>query len=328
MSQGVTVVETHRMGDAVMALPFVIGAREAGWRVTVAAPPGTIEVFRLVLAEADCLELPRRGCARALAQARERWGSEIAVCGWADPRVHAWMVQAGFRRRIGFPPEPVNLFAREAALLAPHHEVVRFVDWGLSCWLGPLLTDRLMRKAHGQHHAEDWRQVAGCLGVEARLPEDWAGRCEQSREWLVHPGAGASWKLWSESAWLTLLERMERAGIPTRVVAGPGVPRLSWRGASVDCQTVGDLVKAVRQAHGMVGLDSFPAHLASSMGRRVVVVFGEMRRCWFAPEGQRVRVVGREGRWPIRREDLAERGGTLLGQVTPDQVLAEVLALG
>ncbi len=328
MKERLTLLETHRLGDAVMALPMVWGAREAGWQVTAAAPPGTADVFRLVLPDAHVLALPPSGRSAALRAARQRWETDTAVCAWADPRAQACLVRAGYDRRVGFPVVPGNLFAREAALLPPRPGLVRVVAASLSMALGPLLTDELYRTGREQHHAEDWRQVADRLGVTARLPQDWAGPVEEQGGWLVHPGAGSPWKLWAEERWLGVLGMMAREGFPPNVVEGPGVPRLGWEGPRVICQTVRDLTDEVRRARGVVCLDSFVAHLAASMGKRVVVLFGGMNPCWFAPRGEWVRVVTTPARWPLVRGDLPGRGGTLLHEVEPERVVQAVRELG
>lgn len=322
-----TILETHRMGDAVLALPFVWGAREAGWAVTAAAPPGTIDVFRLLLAEEQVVELPGRGRTEVLKAARKKWGAGVGICAWADPRAQAVLVCAGYERRIGFPALPVNLFAREAALLPPRDRTVRAMTAALTAVVGPLLTDPVMRKARDQAHAEDWRQLAAVLGVEARLPVSWAGSLEAGGGWLVHPGAGSPWKLWAVERWLQLLDQMEAEGLQPALVEGPGVPHLPWTGRRVPCRTVRDLSDSFRQAAGVVCLDSLAAHLAVSMGKPTVVLFGAMNPCWFAPWGERVRVVNTPAEWPIRRRDLGAWGGTLLHGVKVDEVWAAVRSL-
>lgn len=325
----VTLIETHRLGDAVLALPFVHSAHRAGWRVTVAAPPGTSEVFRLLLSDDEIVEIPRTQASTVLRNAREKWGSTTAVAAWADPRIHLLMVRAGFTRRIGFPAAVPNLYAREAALLSPHRTIIQAVEHALHLALGPLLTDPIVRTSLTCHHAENWRLLAERLGFPlCQSLDSWpslSAHTDSVSTWLVHRGAGAPWKLWSDQNWLTLLHRMSEAGFAPQLVEGPGIPPLpQWRGGRVHFETVLSFAQATRQARGLVGLDSFPAHLAAAQGRSVVAIFGAMNPTWFAPRGPKVRVVHTPDFWPIRRSHLPALGGSLLAKVTPDHVWQEI----
>lgn len=329
LSSTLTIIETHRLGDAVLALPFVLSARQAGWRVTVAAPRSTLDVFALLLQAEDLLELPSSHTATALRLARERWGATTAVAAWADPRIHALMVRAGFTRRIGFPAAFPNLYAREAALLSPHRTIIQAVEHVLDLALGPLLTDPLVRPSLNCHHAENWRLLADHLGFPLCQSLDaWpslSAHTDSVSTWLVHPGAGSPWKFWSDQHWLTLLHRMSEAGLTPQLVEGPGIPLLpQWTGDRVHFETILAFAQATRQARGLVGLDSFPSHLAAALSRPVVVLFGAMNPTWFAPRGSRVRVIHTPDFWPIRRSDLHALGGSLLSKVTPDLVWQEI----
>jgi ADP-heptose:LPS heptosyltransferase len=333
-----TVVEWHHMGDAVMALPFVRGALAAGWGVSICATPGTAEVFRLFYPDLDVAVFDPRSHAwwkgGEWTGWRERVGSDTAVCAWADPRVHFWMKQAGFSRRVGLPADPVNHYAREAAFLNPRLAETVWLSRQMDCWLGPLLTDSWTRPHRSAHHQDNWVALAGCLGFEIEVAKsEFAlpgvlkkGEASQPL-WIIHPGGRLAWKHWTVSRWEELLQRLSlRTEMRTILVQGPEIPRLERlpeRQEVFHAAGLAEFAGLLQRAEGMVGLDSFPAHLAAALGLKTVLLFGDMPEYWFCPRGKGVRLV----KTPAAERDLQayrKKEISLLHAVTVDQVVDQM----
>lgn len=321
-----------------MALPFIRGARAAGIGVSLCATPGPAQVFRLA-----CPDIPlaifnpethawwRGGEWQGW---RARLGSDAAVCAWGDPRVHFWMKQAGFSRRAGLPAAPANSYAREAAMLRPLLRETAWCGRAMEWLAGPLLTDPWSRPRRDLHHQDNWTALARVLGfgVEAsvpwfRPPVKHGAEPEGGRLWVVHPGGRLPEKHWPRENWeklLAVLSRLE--GIRTVLVQGEGIPRLVDLPAGQRIHTTGgleDFAALLGAAEGLVGLDSFPAHLSAALGKKTVVLFGDMPDCWFCPRGESVRLVRTErGGKPLR--EYRREGRSLLHAVTVEAVLGEI----
>lgn len=326
------------MGDAVMALPFIRGAQEAGIAVSLCAAPGPAQVFRLAFPGIP-LAVFKPGVHAWWQGAewrgwRDRMGSDTAVCAWGDPRVHFWMKQAGFRRRVGLPAAPVNCYAREAAMLRPLLWQTEWLGESMDRLAGPLLTDPWTRPRRDLHHQDNWTALARILGFEVDAVAPWfqppafrGAGLEGGRLWVIHPGGRLPGKHWPRESWEKLLSEMSRMeGIRTVLVQGGGIPRLVNLPAGQRVHEAGgleDFAALLGAADGLVGLDSFPAHLSAALGKKTVVLFGDMPDCWFCPRGDSVRLVRTErGGKPLR--EYRREGRSLLHAVTVEKVLEEI----
>jgi ADP-heptose:LPS heptosyltransferase len=325
-----TVVEWHHMGDAVMALPFLRAVRAAGWELSVCATPAPAEVFRWALPGLE-IGVFRPGVhawwqGADWAGWRERVGADVAVCAWADPRIGLWMKRAGYSRRVGLPCRPENLYAREAAFLPPLRRATAVLEALMDACMGPLLTDESSRSSRLLHHQDNWKALAGLLGFElpaARFGHERAA----GRRWLLHPGGRLPLKHWPASRWTELAQRLRSQGLEPLVVQGCGLPGVGGGVETVRMPaSVGAWAEMLKDAGGLVGLDSFPAHLSAETGTRAVVLFGDMPAHWFAPRGPAVRLVTTPAVLG-RLSDYPKRGLPLLHAVTPAMVERAVLDL-
>jgi ADP-heptose:LPS heptosyltransferase len=244
------------------------------------------------------------------------------------------MKQAGFSRRVGLPADRVNHYAREAAFLNPRLSETVWLGRQMDRWLGPLLTDSWTRPDRSAHHQDNWVALAGCLGFEIApaKPEFSLPGAPTMKEagpalWVIHPGGRLPWKRWAAARWEELLQRLSvRTDLRTVLVQGPGIPRVARfpEGQEVfDTGGLAGFAGLLQRAEGLVGLDSFPAHLAAALGKKAVVLFGDMPDCWFCPRGAGVRLA----RTPAVEKDLRtyrEKEVSLLHAVTVDQVIAEM----
>jgi len=329
------------MGDAVMALPFIRGARSAGIGVSLCAAPGPAGVFRLAFPDIPLAVFNPESHAWWRGGEwqgwRERMGSDAAVCAWGDPRVHFWMKQAGFTRRAGLPAAPCNSYAREAAMLRPLLAGTAWCGRAMEWLTGPLLTDPWTRPRRGLHHQDNWTALARILGFEVDAGVPWfrppavqgAGPGEGGL-WVVHPGGRLPWKHWPVENWEKLLATLARVeGIRTVLVQGEGIPRLVNLPPGQRVHVGGgldDFAALLGSAEGLVGLDSFPAHLSAALGKKTVVLFGDMPDCWFSPRGEQVRLVRTE-RGGRSLRDYRRAGRSLLHAVTVGEVV-EAIHLG
>jgi ADP-heptose:LPS heptosyltransferase len=157
---------------------------------------------------------------------------------------------------------------------------------------------------------------------------------------VVAPGTKMQSKDWGESNWRSLLEKMASLlpGIGLLLV-GAGEERelaarcaAQWHGPVLNlCGAANPRVAAAAMegASLFLGHDSGPMHLASAMGLPCVVVFSarSLPGQWF-PHGSDHRILYRKTSCHgCRLTDCVEEGKRCLLTITPDEVLAEVLAV-
>ncbi|MDX6767738.1 MAG: glycosyltransferase family 9 protein [Candidatus Methylacidiphilales bacterium] len=336
----ITVVEWHQMGDAVMALPFIHGAREAGIEVTACATPGPASVIQLAFPDLAVgifrPDVDNWWRGDDWGGWRQKHGADTAVCAWGDPRTHFWMKRAGFDRRIGLPAVPNNCYAREAAFLRPCLRETQAFGRLLNGLAGPLLTEAWLRPRRDLHHQDNWGEMARMLGFSVNELFSWpvvpapglksAGR--RNSYWVVHSGGRLLPKRWSGEKWRELLIRLRALDVSTVWVRSQGMDDEVELPPGQEVFEAGGLrgfAELVAGARGLIGLDSFPAHLSASMGKDTVVLFGEMPDVWFAPRGPHVRVMKKPMTEGCLR-DYVTKGLSLLRELEVDEVVAAVKA--
>jgi ADP-heptose:LPS heptosyltransferase len=314
MKPRLLVVELHHLGDAVMSLPFVRGASSV-FDVHVLCRPATRSVYEL-------LETPPtlhawdppwgeeqgtspRQTWRALRKEGRRLravGFDTAVGVWADVRGHLLMYESGARQRVGFPMTAGNYYAADLPWRRQRLWSGRVAEtfWRMTHPGTPLLTTQLHRRNPRQSHHECWAQIAEALGVACDYRTPWINaapapvRHEASRPLLaVHAHARLPSKQWAPDRWRLLLSSPElRAVYDILEVLPSGAEPVSADGdLRVVTPDLPSLAAVLAAADAMVGHDSLPAHLAAALGRPVVTIFGSGEPDWFAPFGQRDRVV-------------------------------------
>lgn len=111
---------------------------------------------------------------------------------------------------------------------------------------------------------------------------------------VLHPGSGDRKKNLPPETWREVAEGVSRrTGLAVQVLLGPAEQeRGGWAGeGGVRCDTLPELVAALREAALFLGNDSGPAHLAALLGVPTAAVFGPSDPGLWRPWGPRVRVV-------------------------------------
>ncbi len=101
---------------------------------------------------------------------------------------------------------------------------------------------------------------------------------------VIHPGTGATVKLWREEAWASCVDTL-RTLFPTSqiILSGSNDERLMLERIAqqivpapflITDMTVGQLAALLEQALVVLGVDSGPLHLAAARERRTVQIFG------------------------------------------------------
>jgi ADP-heptose:LPS heptosyltransferase len=312
MKPRLLVVELHHLGDAVMSLPFLRGAREK-YDVHVLCRPATRTVYEL-LAEPPHIhawEPPwgdDRPCGvrQAIAVARDK-GRVLrplefasAVCVWADARAEILMAETRATQRAGFPMTHGNYYAADAPWRRDRRRLGRALEflWQATHSGHPLLTHQLHRTSPQQSHLRCWEQIAGSVGVSCDYSVPWIKTQRKppgsGRPVLaVHAHARVPSKQWPAARWRELLDS------PSVVES---FDLLEILPANTDAVTSGNarklhtpdltsLVAALEGADAVLCHDSLPAHLAAALGKPVVTIFGSGEPDWFAPWNNRDRAV-------------------------------------
>jgi ADP-heptose:LPS heptosyltransferase len=320
MKPRLLVIELHHLGDAVMSLPFVRGAQEK-FEVHVHCRPSAAPVYRLLAEfpkihewEPPWSDGKQSGPLTTIRAASEAGRSlakdnfDAAVSVWADARVEIIMAATRAKRRIGFPMTRGNYYAaslpwRSQRLLAG--QILEKIC-SLAGPVRPLLTTWLHRQDARQHHSRCWEQVAEAIGTKCEYDIPWIS-VEPSREvsamraeaaadgkmlLAVHAQARLPSKQWPVGNWNSLCARPAlRQKVSLVQILPPGAEALVGGVPIVATPDVHSLAAALAAVDAVVCHDSLPAHLAAALGKPVVTIFGSGEPDWFAPWGNRERVL-------------------------------------
>ena len=222
----------------------------------------------------------------------------------------AWLAQrAGILLRVGYAIPEVTPFLTKAVPYVPgRHEVLQnltLVEELTGSAVGP-----------GTQSLEFRPSVADDTALSALLAEH--GLREGEKFACVHPGTGASIKLWQNAGWAAVIDSLTREyGLRIVVTGGPGevelvrdlVSRVSVPVVDLAGQTsLGQLAALLARSRLVAGVDSGPLHLAVAMGTPTIHLFGPIDAAMFGPWGDpaRHRIV-KSGRAcvPCNRLDYA-----------------------
>lgn len=207
-----------------------------------------------------------------------------------------------------------------------------------------LFTERV--ETTGAHVIEQDIEVAAAVAgdslaaVSAPLPvdeqaEDWCDRLPELKEalWigrpvvLLHPGGGWGAKCWPADRYGAVAEEFTLRGGTVLVNAGPGEEELAAQvlaaangHASVVSCSISQLIALTRRVSLVVGGDTGPLHLACTLGKPVVGIYGPTDPKRNGPYGNRFRVL----RNPESRRDHSRRAEPEAGLLTiiPREVIA------
>lgn len=297
------------IGDAVMSLPFLRSAAAGGYDVFVTCAPGSAGIFNLVLPAERILpwEPPWLGAEGGGAARWKQAGvpqylqhlkalrPDVVASGWAEARGHLLMGLTGARVRAGFPMTATNLYASHLPWRKKQLRMSPLLyAAGRALTLRPLLTVKVHRRDYYQHHVEDFRDLAGALGIPWDETRPWLPvrtTPMQSRPvWLVHPGArfeGRRWPL--ENFGRIVREVLAPAGVKVVFVRAPEVGgALPPLPPDVEVLAPGSLRELLEICGGVDVLlcnDTGVSHMGAALGKRVVTIFSNQEPRWFAPRG-------------------------------------------
>jgi ADP-heptose:LPS heptosyltransferase len=314
MKSRLLIVELHHLGDAVMGLPFVRGAREK-FDVHVLCRPATRAVYEL-LAEPPHLHTweppwgddrvcgPRQAVAAARDEGRILRPLEFAAaaCVWADARAEILMAETRATQRIGFPMTHGNYYAGDLPWRRNRRWLGRTLEtfWQATHPGRPLLTQWLHRESPRQSHIRCWEQIAEVLGISCDYAVPWiktpADRPRGGQPVLaVHAHARVPSKQWPATRWRELLASpavADRFDV-VEILASDTAAVMPEETRKLHTPDLVSLVAALHGADAVICHDSLPAHLAAALGKPVIAIFGSGEPDWFAPWNNRDRVVQR-----------------------------------
>ncbi|MGD0540413.1 MAG: glycosyltransferase family 9 protein, partial [Tepidisphaeraceae bacterium] len=134
----------------------------------------------------------------------------------------------------------------------------------------------------------------------------------------VHPGSGSPAKCWPLDSYLSLIEMLQAAGHPCRILLGEvererwpaeHIHRLESAAQTVQPATYVDLLQELCQCRAFVGNDSGPGQLAGILGLPSVILFGPTDPAVWKPLGPSVTIIR----------------GQPMSSVSPEQIVQTVL---
>ncbi len=315
------ILELRKLGDAILSLPFVRGAK-LHYDVYVLCHPASAPIFQTQLPTDHILKLTPPwvqfnagsllAFVRSVRQVR-LLRPDVIVCGWADARVEWLMGLIRAPRRVGFPMTPRNYYACQVPWRRRHLRHGQWLSWIGKILTGSrLLTDPLSRRDVAQSHLSDWAQVGEAVGVVPDTTIPWLKVSQEIRDplleavlaqccsrrrplWIVHPGAGSRVKQWGKGRFEKLIQSFFiPKGITVVVIQSPGDLPLDVAGASVVLYkppALESLIAITSMADAVLCNDSAMSHLAAAMGKRVVAIFGPSDPRLFSPFGNEHNVV-------------------------------------
>ena len=307
------VLELHHLGDAVLAIPFLRTAMIHA-DMAVFCTPSVSELLRTLVP--DLKTLPARpswpGRILQMISLRRTFRPTVAVSAWADVRASVLGWVSGAQRRIGLPMRSGNYYAAEVPWRQRRLRAGRGIDFVFRMFGISLLTDSVNRPDNRCSHLAVWGLLASKLGWTAELRTPWF---EPPREFLgaelesflaehrragrkicvLHAGGRLPTKRWPVAAYQKVLETFfVENGIAVVIVKHPGEDAPTPVGSLQchwDCFSHAALATCLASADVVLCNDSYPAHLASGLGKTVVTIFGSGEPAWFAPYGNESHVV-------------------------------------
>jgi ADP-heptose:LPS heptosyltransferase len=354
--QRLILFEFHLLGDAVMSLPFLNGARKK-YDVFVCCSPRASKIYERVLPSDRIviMEMPaRRGkdfsvaawirYLKTLAAVRRLRGS-IGVAVWADVRVHLLMLLLGIPQRVGFDMNRINYYANEVPERQKNLKIGESIQRAVRAVGLKPLTAALQRRDYQQHHVEDWRQLAEALGIPWDVEEPWldaaglkvpeavgaflaknAGR----KIWFLHPGASKETRRWPHFEFI-VRDLFLKRNIPLLILDDPEVPPIEVKYENcLYCSrgSVADFVALIAHCDFVLCNDSAASHIGAALKKHVVSIFGSGSSNWFAPYTNE-RTVIESNACPYRPclDICVQPTIVCLNDITPGRVAGQIEAL-
>lgn len=287
------VIELWGIGDLTMATPL-LGAAAEEYDVTLLGKPHARALLagtfpRMTFIEWDAPWTVFTGkyrlwrwnwrAVRGVVAALQQRKFDVAASGRrADPRDHLVMRLAGIPRRVGY------AYRRTPGLL----------------------TDPIDPGPATRHVVDDWRAIAGRLGVDDTLephldssayPAAFTGPAGTPVVCL-HAGARIPVRRWPEAHFAETIRRLrarfafELLLIPDPDGYGLGLAPLADR--VIEKLPLDELVGVLASCAMLLCNDSGPGHIAAACGRPVLAVFGPTEPTRFSPRGPQTQLAIRD----------------------------------
>jgi ADP-heptose:LPS heptosyltransferase len=144
------------------------------------------------------------------------------------------------------------------------------------------------------------RNILAGEGVAAAAEKNSAGQCTNS--WVtVNPFSRWSYKEWAPGKWVQVIDWMWTEFGVAAVIVGSSVEKERAEGMVRDCAgkvfnlagktTLSELAGVLGQSRLHVGVDSAAPHIAAAVGAPTVTLYGPSDWRYWAPPGERHRVV-------------------------------------
>lgn len=312
--------EFYQLGDGVLSLPFLRGALER-YRVVMYCSAPVAKLYSICLPEVKTLVCRRDGdtggvrvveCIRQLRVLRPA----VAVSILPDPRIQFLMMCSGAAERVGFRTDDQNIWSpsylrwRRAKVLAAR-AAARFMQHVTgSEWLTRVLDRGKPTRAQWK----SWRQLADTLSVPWRDEFPWfaadgeppltvkkflAGARAAGREvFLVHTGARNASRRWPRERFAAVIDDylLPKGAAVLVTDSGEGnLPAVESPWCQVwQSRGLAEFFAVLSRVDTVLCNDSFPAHAAAALGKRVYTIFSAQEAEWFAPYGNEHRVIQKD----------------------------------
>ncbi len=163
------------------------------------------------------------------------------------------------------------------------------------------------------------------------------------RRAVIHPGTAAANKLWTLDGWAEVAKKLGEEGWAVALTGSPDEERLTEAIASRvednsllslagKTANLGQLVSVLGAADMVLGVDSGPLHIAASLGKPTLHLYGPSDERIWGPWGNSIthRVLRAPGTKPTMRLEVgspALEGGADMQAITVEMVMQEVTAL-
>lgn len=299
-SNRILIIRPDHLGDVLLAMPAIqlLKRRRPDLGIDLLCGEWSAEIPAAYREIDQVLTLPFPGFHRgadayrnpailALAWAR-RLRREPYDCAFIMRPDHWWgaclAYLAGIPERIGYAAPGVEPFLTRALAHSHQHGLLQNLQL-VSSWLGE--SDNSPAKLSYPIDAAARTAVDACL-ADWRIPAHQALIC-------IHPGSGASSKLWSAESWAMVADKLSRrydcvtiftgAASEANLLEEISAKIRSKAHSSAGATSVSQLAALYQRARLVLGPDSGALHLAAAVGTPTVALFGPADPVEFAPWG-------------------------------------------
>lgn len=328
MKKRILVVEVNWLGDCVMTLPLfrALRIKYPGAWIAVMAHPRVIPVFESNPFINECLAFDEKSSHRSFfSRLRflfflrgKRYDAAVLIHRSFTRTLLCFM--AGIKERVGW---------RRAK----------------TAWL---LTERVSLPDSRAHRGDCYARILEGWGVPVRdrIPcfpltgeeklraEELVSRYRERHRYVVAVNPSCNWELkkWPVDYFIELIKKLETIGGKVFLIgAAKDIPvslEIENRVKSVvnfcGRTDIRRLALVLSRADVLVSNDSGPAHLAASLGIKVLVLFGPTSPALTAPRGNNVRIIKSDVSCPVPCYNISCGNNECMKRILPGKVFEEL----